>query len=100
MPSAEEKQRRRAMAQQLRAAQAASLLASMPLRSSQLKELFDYLGGKLIEEGCDDTLRYAKQFALEVHVPFAPLKTWLEDLGGYCDCEVMANVEEKFEGLI
>ncbi|WP_374760238.1 DUF2695 domain-containing protein [Dyadobacter pollutisoli] len=22
---------------------------------------------------------------------------WLSDKGGYCDCEILANVEEQFE---
>lgn len=22
--------------------------------------------------------------------------TWLENLGGFCDCEVLSNVEERF----
>jgi hypothetical protein len=100
MPSAEEKQRRRAIAQQLKAAQAASLLANVPLRTGQLKELFDYLNSKLTEEGCNDTLYYTERFALETSIPFESLKAWLETEGGYCDCEVVANVEEKFEGLI
>jgi hypothetical protein len=100
MSSADEKQRRRAIAQQLKAAQATSLLANMPLRTGQLKELFNYLDSKLTEGGCDDTLHYTEQFALETNTPFESLKAWLETEGGYCDCEVLANVEEKFEGLI
>jgi len=72
----------------------------MPLRGEQLKELFDYLDSKLTEEGCDDTLYHTEQFALKANVPFESLKTWLETEGGHCDCEVLANVEEKFEGLI
>jgi hypothetical protein len=100
MPSTAEKQRRREIAQQLKAAAASSLLANMPLRSSQLKDLFDYLHTKITESGCDNALYYTEQFALEARIPSASLKAWLEDLGGYCDCEVLANVEEKFEGLI
>lgn len=100
MPSAEEKQRRKEIAKQLKATQAAFLLASMPLRSSQLKELFSYLESKLTAEGCHDTLYYTEQFALEANIPFEGMKAWLGTQGGYCDCEVLANVEEKFEGLI
>lgn len=25
---------------------------------------------------------------------------WLEEYGGYCDCEVLANVEESYESEI
>jgi hypothetical protein len=100
MPSVEEKQRRRAIAQQLKAAQAASLQTNMPLRGEQLEELFDYLDSKLTENGCGNTLYHTEQFALERTLPFQSLKVWLEAEGGYCNCEIIANVEEKFEGLI
>jgi hypothetical protein len=86
--------------QQLKTAQAASLLYGMPVTGSQLKALFEYLDGKLSEQGCDDTLYHTAQFAVEAGVSFANLKAWLETEGGYCDCEVIANVEEKFEGLV
>ena len=65
----------------------------------QLEALFDYLDDKLSEEGCDDTLQHTKQFAAEAQVPYKALKDWMATQGGYCDCEVLANVEEKVEGL-
>jgi len=99
MPSAEEKQRRKVAMRQLKTAQATSLLSRMPVTGSQLKALFEYLDDKLSEQGCNDTLYHTAQFAAETGLSFANLKAWLEAEGGYCDCEVIANVEEKFESL-
>ena len=100
MPSAAEKQRRKELAQQAKTAETAQFLASLPVSTNQLKALFDYLDDKLLEQDCDDTLQYTKQFATETQVPYEPLRDWLATEGGYCDCEVLANVEEKLEGLM
>ena len=100
MPSAAEKQRQKELAQQAKTAETAQFLASLPASINQFKALFDYLDDKLLEQGCDDTLQYTKQFATETQVPYEALREWLATEGGYCDCEVLANVEEKFEGLM
>jgi len=100
MPSAEEKQRRKELAQSARAAAKASLKGSLPTSIAQLQTLFDYLDNKLTEEGCDHSLRLTKQFAESNQLPYEGLKVWLASLGGYCDCEVLANVEEKVEDLL
>lgn len=99
MPSATEKQRRKELAQQAKAVESTSLLASLPVSLKQLEALFDYLDNKLSEEGCNDTLQHTEHFAAEAQVPYEALKDWLATQGGYCDCEVLANVEEKVEGL-
>jgi hypothetical protein len=58
------------------------------------------LDEKLATVGCDDKLRLTKQFANEQQISFEILEEWLGEHGGYCDCEVLANVEEQFEGLL
>jgi hypothetical protein len=100
MPSAEEKQRRKELALGARVAANDSLKASLPISIAQLQTLFDYLENKLTEEGCDHSLRFTKQFAESNQLPYESLKAWLASLGGYCDCEALANVEEKAEGLL
>jgi hypothetical protein len=100
MPNAEEKQRRKELAQGAKAAARDSLKASLPIGVTQLRALFDYLDNKLTEAGCDDTLRFTRQFAESAQLPYESLKEWLVTLGGYCDCEVLANVEEKVEKLL
>jgi hypothetical protein len=100
MPSTEEKQRRKELLQGVKTAAESSLQISLPVSASQLKALFDYLDDNLTEGGCDDTLRFTRQFTEIAQLPFESLKVWVEALGGYCDCEVLANVEEKVEGLL
>ncbi|GAB3637138.1 DUF2695 domain-containing protein [Hymenobacter arcticus] len=99
MPSAEEKARRKQLAQQLQSKNAESFLAGLPIQLSLFQGLFNYLDKTLINN-CDDTLRSTEQFSKENNIQFELLKTWLGKQGGYCDCEVLANVEEKFEGFL
>jgi len=100
MPSAAEKQRRKELAQGAKAVARNSLKASLPVSIAQLQTLFDYSDNKLTEEGCDHSLRFTRQFAESNQVPYESLKAWLASLGGYCGCEVLANVEERVEGLL
>ena len=77
----------------------AEKLAALPMPREKLQAFFDYLDQQLTEQGCDDTLRFTQQFATDNNVAFEPVKQWLGNYGGYCDCEALANVEEKYEGL-
>jgi hypothetical protein len=62
-----------------------------------MKELFSYVDSRLEVNECDHTLRFTLAFlALSKH-DASPVLEWLEDAGGYCDCEVLNNAEEKFE---
>ncbi|MCC3152860.1 DUF2695 domain-containing protein [Hymenobacter sp. BT770] len=99
MPSQEEKQRRKALQNQLNAEAKAGKLASLPMPKEKLVAYFDYLDLELTEHGCDDTLRLTKQFAEAEGLAFEPIKLWLSEYGGYCDCEALANVEEEFENI-
>ena len=99
MPSQEEKQRRKALQNELRQKADTEKLAALPMPKEKLAAFFDYLDQQLTEHGCDDTLRFTKDFATSQNLTFEPIKQWLGDFGGYCDCEALANVEEKYEGL-
>ncbi|WP_426058334.1 DUF2695 domain-containing protein [Hymenobacter sp. B1770] len=99
MPSQEEKQRRKAIQNELRQKADEEKLAALPMPKPKLAAFFDYLDQQLTEHDCDDTLRFTQEFAATQNLAFEPVKQWLGELGGYCDCEVLANVEEKYEGL-
>ncbi|OGX80946.1 hypothetical protein BEN48_07185 [Hymenobacter glacialis] len=99
MPSQEEKGRRKAIQNELMKKADAERLAALPMPKEKLQEFFDYLDQQLEEHDCDDTLRFTQQFAASRNLAFEPIKQWLGDYGGYCDCEALANVEEKYEGL-
>ncbi|MDU1889330.1 MAG: DUF2695 domain-containing protein [Dysgonomonas sp.] len=70
---------------------------SLPISRELFQELFDYLD-EALEEGCNDTLRLTETFLHSQSVRnVEEVLLWLNDKGGYCDCEVLANVEELFE---
>ena len=45
--------------------------------------------------GCDHTLRHSRAWLRERfgRRSVAPLARWLENRGGFCDCEVLMNVD-------
>jgi hypothetical protein len=54
-------------------------------------QLFDYLDRRLARKECDNTLRFTQQFARRHRLFFGELSQTVEDMGGYCDCEVLLN---------
>ena len=61
------------------------------------QELFDYLDEHL-GDGCDHSLTMTTEFLKDKGIEnIDKVGVWLNNNGGYCDCEVLMNVEEKFE---
>lgn len=75
------------------------LEASMPLSIEALRGLFDYLDNAL-ESGCDHTAEKTLAYLSSRSLDPDAVVPWLRELGGYCDCEILANVEEKFEKIL
>ena len=98
MPTPEEKKRRAELKRQVRATERSQLEKSLPLPPKELRDLFEHLDQSLAE-GCDSTLRFTRAFVREKALPQKPVLEWLIEHGGGCDCEVLANVEEKVEPL-
>jgi hypothetical protein len=71
--------------------------AAFPLQEEELEKLFDFLDISLEKNGCDHTLRQTKQWIDESNNSQDAIIPWLGDNGGYCDCEVLANVYDHFE---
>jgi len=93
------KDRKRELKAAFKAKELETLEASMPLSKEELRGLFDYLDNE--EASCCDhtakkTLSYLRSRSLDPE----RIVPWLQELGGYCDCEVLANVEEKFEKIL
>jgi hypothetical protein len=62
--------------------------------------LFELLDDELHERGCNHSLKLTEQILSNLDVKdVLSVLAWLEERGGYCDCEVMMNVEQKFEYL-
>lgn len=60
-----------------------------------LEDLFDYLDENLPTKGCNDDLSMTISFLKEHGAKnIDNVIAWLQSKGGYCDCEVLANVEE------
>src|SRR5215470_20453662 len=97
MPSAEERERRKAIKASLRSTEIERIRRSLPLQPAQMKSLFDFVDEELDEAECDHTLRHTLSFLERLQVSSEPVIAWLQDAGGYCDCEVLANALERFE---
>ena len=88
---------------------ASSMMMKMTYRPQQKKPhifsandaaaLFEYLDIRIQEEGCNHTHRFCQAW-LEAHVDFMKhnaILNELEDMGGYCDCEVLHSCYEDYE---
>ena len=95
-----EKQKRKEARKVLAQKELDDFRASLPMEEKCFLVLFDYLENALQECPCDHTLRYTTHFLTENKVP-DPEKviTWLTSHEGYCDCEVLYNIEEQFDYL-
>jgi Protein of unknown function (DUF2695) len=67
----------------------------MVLDEAQLSDLLDYLNDHVAEEGCGHTLRFTEAWASERRIEPSALFRSVQHFGGYCDCEVVANVEPE-----
>lgn len=89
-----EKERRNTIKREIKNQEKENILNSLPISVDKINELFDYLDEQLGEYDCDDTLNLTVNFIEENSLPKDSLINWLNENGGYCDCEVLANVEE------
>ena len=71
--------------------------AALPLSDRDFEDLFETLDRDLAESGCDHTRRLTVAFLEQREISPEPVLKWLDDHGGYCDCEVLANVEKHWE---
>lgn len=70
-------------------------LPASPLTRVALAQLFEALERELSRCNCDNTLRLTAQWLSDHDHDIASAYLWLRRLGGYCDCEVLLNVEPK-----
>lgn len=69
------------------------------LTANQADSLFEYLDIRLQDQGCDYTHRFTLEW-LEKNIPEQQrddILAEIEDMGGYCDCEVLLNCYEDYE---
>ena len=70
----------------------------IPIPKQDLKELFDFLDREA--RYCDHTLKKTTKFLRAKGHPLEQVIPWLQEHGGYCDCEVMFNVFTKFGEIV
>ena len=74
-----------------------AFLSSLPMPPALFRELFDHLDEALSEQGCQDDLRLTTAFLEAQGCDTEAVLQWLTENGGGCDCEVLGNIEEKFD---
>lgn len=96
MPSKSEQERRKALTRAITESARATAISAMPISQENLTALFDHLDIALAA-GCDHSLKLTRSFLQSRSLPEATIIPWLGEYGGYCDCEVLANVEQEWE---
>jgi Protein of unknown function (DUF2695) len=61
------------------------------LTREQLADLVEFVDALVAEEGCDHKFRHTRRWADEHRRAWNPIASALEDLGAFCDCEVVMN---------
>lgn len=95
MTDKSEVQRRKELHRVAETKQRASEEAGLPVPKETLWALFDYLDESLTD-GCDHSLRLTEQFLISRKIQPELIVPWLGKYGGFCDCEVLFNVEDRW----
>jgi len=91
-----DKSEKKRLKQELRKKEKQDFNDSLPMAQKLFDELFDFLEEQSEEHGCDHTLRLTLQFLKNNGIDDDTVVTWLNEQGGYCDCEVLGNVYDSF----
>ena len=69
------------------------------LSKTKTQKLFRYLETQLVDTPCNHKLCYTEQW-LKDNLPEEKVKSVIaemNEMGGYCDCEVLLNCYEKYD---
>ncbi len=98
MPDKNEIERRKQIAKELKLKARQEFENNLPMTNENFKGLFDYLDKQLTDNACDHSLKLSNDFLQSLKLDnIDEITDWLGENGGNCDCEVLANVEEKFD---
>ncbi|MCU0240550.1 MAG: DUF2695 domain-containing protein [Pyrinomonadaceae bacterium] len=89
-----EKERRNAIKRQQKNQDKKKNLRSLPISVDKLNELFDYLDEQLGKCFCDGTLKLTESFIDENEKSKDAFFSWLNENGGYCDCDIFFSMAE------
>lgn len=82
---------------QWKAQQREAARASFPMSDALMEAFFESVESSVSESGCDHSLRFSDEWIRANQQPKEPLIHWLEEHGGYCDCEAVANARDHWE---
>ena len=71
--------------------------SAFPLPDDKLEALFDAVEMAIEDAGCDHSLRATTEWLSANGVDIGAVVVWLENNGGFCDCEVVANARDHWE---
>lgn len=98
MPNKEEKARRKQIQKELQEKAQLEFEKSIPVSREVFQNLFNFLDEELEKKNCDDRLILTKKFLETNQIEnIDEIENWLKQNGGFCDCEVLNNIEELFE---
>ncbi len=90
-----EKERRNEIRRDLKVQARNNLLKKLPIPLQKLQDCFEFIDKNLKVSDCDDTFTITNQFIVQNNLPKIELLSWFKENGGYCDCEILANVESE-----
>jgi Protein of unknown function (DUF2695) len=98
MPDKSEIERRKTVMIELRKKAGEEFESSLPKPRDLFKKLFDYLDIQFGEKACDNTLLLTVHFLKTNNIINSEMVVrWIQEHGGGCDCEVLADIEDSFE---
>ena len=93
MTDKSEKERRKKLLMEVKSAERLRAEAELPASKDELRELIDSVDGRL--DACDHTMRHTLYFVRQRGLDEQRVVAWLNQFGGYCDCEVVMNVVDS-----
>lgn len=94
------KQKRKQLLKKYKEAEKEKFVSSMPLTIEKLYLLFEYVNENIEKLGCDNTLRFTIRYLEENNFNKEQVIEWLNDKGGYYNCEVLINVVSEANGFL
>lgn len=95
MPNQSKQDRRRQRIESVRSAEKPKAESELPALKEDLKELIDTVDKRVGDNRCDHTMRHTVDFIRERGMDEERVIAWLHRYGGYCDCEVVMNVDNS-----
>ncbi len=98
MPEKSERLRRKEVLREVASKKRAEAEMQLPMSLAQLHGLLGALD-KALAGGCDHSLQHTQAYLKSQNLASEKVVPWLQEHGGFCDCEVLANVEEEWGAI-